>query len=161
MVELLFNSVHLVCRAKVGERGYIGVKPVAHPSGIAFYSEKWDFKPEDARSLLGGLIFLHVKKASPAHTGGLVYGFKKVEADDVSRTRRIRFYFLALADAKYARWQGNDHMRAWSSNFHTKSIVWERNVPVKERHLGAKCLRLSDVSPSYITKLQAKALWMP
>lgn len=157
MRNLTFNSVHFICRRKPDSRGYIGVEPVGHPMGSAFSSEKWDLKPSEAQSLLGGLIFLHLAKASPAHTAGLIYHWEEVEALESARTERIKFYFLALADAKYAKWQGVDHSMAYTSGFHQKGETWERYVPINQRHVGAKSRKLADISTDFITNLQAKA----
>jgi hypothetical protein len=129
--------------------------------GYAYSSEKWDLKPSEAQSLLGGLIFLHLTKASPAHTAGLIYDWKGVEALESARTERIKFYFLALADAKYAKWKGVDHPMAYTSKFHQKGEIWERDVPIKERHVGAESRKLADISTEFITALQAKALMTP
>ena len=161
MKELTFNTIHFICRKDPDGRGYVGVYPVRHPMGSAFSSEKWDLKPSEAQSLLGGLIFLHLTKASPAHTAGLIYDWDEIEALDVGRTRRVIFYFLALADSKYARWQGSDHMMAYNSGLHQKGETWERDVPIKERHVGAKSRKLADISTEFIIELQSKALITP
>lgn len=161
MSNLTFNSVHFICRRKPDSRGYIGVEPVEHPMGSAFSSEKWDLKPSEAQSLLGGLIFLHLTKASPAHTAGLIYHWEEVEALESARTERIKFYFLALADAKYAKWQGVDHSMAYTSGFHQKGETWERDVPINQRNVGARSRKLADISTKFIMELQAKALITP
>lgn len=158
MRNLTFNSVHFICRRNPDRRGYIGVEPVKHPMGYAFSSEKWDLKPSEAQSLLGGLIFLHLTKASPAHTAGLIYHWEDVEALESAHTERIKFYFLALADAKYATWKGPQHPMAYVSKFDEKGETWERDVPVNQRHVGAKSRKLADISTQFITDLQAKAL---
>lgn len=161
MRDLTFLTIHFICRRKPNGLGYIGVDPAKHPMGSAFSSEKWDLKPAEAQSLLGGLIFLHLTKASPAHTAGLIYDWEAVEALESARTERIKTYFLALADAKYAKWKGVDHPMAYTSKFHQKGETWERDVPIKERHVGAKSRKLADISTEFITDLQAKALITP
>ena len=161
MRDLTFNTIHFICRRNPDGRGYIGVKPAKHPMGYAYSTEKWDLKASEAQSLLGGLIFLHLTKASPAHTAGLIYDWEEIEALESARTERIKFYFLALADAKYAKWKGVDHPMAYTSQFHQKGETWERDVPIKERHVGAKSRKLADISTEFITDLQAKALITP
>ena len=161
MRDLTFNTVHFICRRNPDRRGYIGVEPVEHPMGYAFSTEKWVLKRPEAQSLLGGLIFLHLTKASPAHTAGLIYDFDDVEALESARTERIKFYFLALADAKYARWQGVDHSMAYTSGFHQKGETWERDVPINQRNVGAQSRKLADISTKFIMELQAKALITP
>ena len=161
MRDLTFQTIHFICRRKPDGLGYIGVDPVKHPMGFAFSSEKWALKRSEAQSLLGGLIFLHLTKASPAHTAGLIYDWEEVEDLESARTERIKFYFLALADAKYARWQGVDHSMAYTSGFHKKGEIWDRDVPVNQRHVGAKSRKLADISTEFITNLQAKAQITP
>ena len=91
----------------------------------------------------------------------LIYDWEEIEALESARTERIKIYFLALADAKYAKWQGVDHTMAYTSRFHKKGETWERDVPVNQRNVGAKSRKLVDISTEFITELQAKALITP
>ncbi len=161
MRNLTFKTIHFICRKKPFHRGYIGVERADHPMGDAFSSGKWDLKPEGAQSLLGGLVFLHLTKASPAHTAGLIFDWTQVESLEAVRTQRVELFFLALIDAKYARWRGSDHSMAYTSGFHQKGEIWDRDVPINERHLGAKCRKLADIPTEFIANLQAKALLKP
>jgi hypothetical protein len=157
MENLSYKSIHFICRRDPGKLGYIGLEKADHEMGSAFSSEKWDLKPQGAQSLLGGLIFLHLSKSSPAHTGGLIFDWSEVEALESARTKRIKFYFLALADAKYATWQGIDHSMAYTSGIHIKTNTWERDVPINQRHVGTMYRKLADIPASFIHDLQIKA----
>lgn len=161
MTNLTFQTVHFICRKAPNGWGYMNLSPVKHPMNFAFSSGKWDLKPLEAQSLTGGLIFLHLTKSTAAHTAGLIYDWKEVEAPEFARTKRIIFYFLALADAKYATWQGDSHLMAHTSKFHRKGETWERDVPINQRHVGAKSRKLADIPPEFIRELQAKALITP
>lgn len=156
-----FKAVHLINRLKVKAdgHGYLGLGPSTHPNlPYAYSTGHWIFNHSDARSLLGGFVFLHETKAKPAHFGGLIYDWQPVEVNDAKTSHRVLFHFLYTADALNANWQGHIHKQAWTGYIIDKKYPWngthQNGMPINE-NTGRS---LSDIPEQYIKELQAKAL---
>lgn len=153
-----YRSIHLICRAKTDGIGFVGVRAIKNPLfSSAFSSGRWDLSEDVARSLVGGLIFLHQTKSSPSQFGGLIYEYYDDPDPTAAHEHRISFRFLALSDARYVDWQGASHAMAWTSGVTLKELPLKRTVPVNEQKVGLGHRMLKDIPEDYISELQAKA----
>ena len=87
----------------------------------------WDFKLEEAKTLIGGMIFFHDTKSERSKLGGNVLDvqpvrldeeteFHKVDPDDISkRQTRVMFKFEIIPEGREQRWRGKDHSMSWTS----------------------------------------------
>jgi hypothetical protein len=69
------RAIHFICGRDDGVS--LNNLVVDKASGT-FRSGQWDISEEDARSLVGGWVYLHAAKASPSEFGGIVLGFEPV-----------------------------------------------------------------------------------
>jgi hypothetical protein len=93
------TRAHLICRH------FKGVKAVQMPE---YESHAWDIPEDDARQLVGGVIYLHETKRKRSYFGGMVTGYRISDAP----SGRIIFLFNAMKEAKGIAWEGRDHERA-------------------------------------------------
>jgi len=96
--------IHLLCRDR------LNVHAVKHP---VYDSGTWDVSPQDAASLVGGMIYLHQAKAQPSYVGGRIESYREIHTD-LAHSRRIIFTFTSTADGKGVRWKGAEHSMAWT-----------------------------------------------
>jgi hypothetical protein len=87
----------------------------------------WDFKLEEAKGLIGGMIFFHDTKSERSKLGGNVVDvqpvrldeeteFHKVDPEDTSkRQTRVMFKFEITSEGREQRWRGKDHSMSWTS----------------------------------------------
>jgi hypothetical protein len=103
------KAAHFICR-----RDGIGLRRVTRVEGRpgVWRSGDWDMKPDDARSLIGGWIFLHETKAQASVFGGVVLDLREVVNTDLARSERVVFELEAKAEGKGARWRGASHAMA-------------------------------------------------
>jgi hypothetical protein len=96
--------IHFICR------NHLGVIPTKFPE---FESGSWDIPEVDAKTLLGGTIFLHETKSSPSYFGGTISHYRVVEIDQ-AHSNRIVFTLTSTKEARGIDWEGIDHAMAWS-----------------------------------------------
>ena len=87
----------------------------------------WDFKLEEAKGLIGGMIFFHDTKSERSKLGGNVVDvqpvrldeeteFHKVDPEDENkRQSRVMFKFEITPEGREQRWRGKDHAMSWTS----------------------------------------------
>jgi len=87
----------------------------------------WDFKLEEAKMLIGGMIFFHDTKSDRSKLGGNVVDaqlvkldeeteFHKVDPDDKNRRQsRVMFKFEITPEGQEQKWRGKDHSMSWTS----------------------------------------------
>ena len=87
----------------------------------------WDFKLEEAKTLIGGMIFFHDTKSERSKLGGHVVDvqsvkldeeteFHKVDPEDTSkRQTRVMFKFEITPEGREQIWRGKDHSMSWTS----------------------------------------------
>jgi len=87
----------------------------------------WDFKLEEAKTLIGGMIFFHDTKSERSKLGGNVVDvqavrldeeteFHKVDPDDTSKKqKRVMFKFEITPEGREQIWRGKDHSMSWTS----------------------------------------------
>ena len=87
----------------------------------------WDFKLEEAKTLIGGMIFFHDTKSERSKLGGNVVDvqavrldeeteFHKVDPEDTSKRRtRVMFKFEITPEGRELIWRGKDHSMSWTS----------------------------------------------
>ena len=90
---------HFICRHAQG------VKVLQMPK---YESEAWDVSEDDARQLVGGVIYFPETKGKPSYFGGVVTSYRLSDA----QPGRIIFLFDAMKDARGVAWEGQDHERA-------------------------------------------------
>ena len=87
----------------------------------------WDFKLEEAKTLIGGMIFFHDTKSERSKLGGNVLDvqpvrldeeteFHKVNPEDQNKKQsRVMFKFEITPEGREQRWRGKDHSMSWTS----------------------------------------------
>ncbi len=87
----------------------------------------WDFKLEEAKTLIGGMIFFHDTKSERSKLGGNVVDvqavrldeeteFHKVNPEDQNKKQsRVMFKFEITPEGREQRWRGKDHSMSWTS----------------------------------------------
>ena len=95
--------------------------------GNIYISCCWDFKLEEAKTLIGGMIFFHDTKSDRSKLGGHVVDaqpvkldeeteFHKVDPEDENkRQSRVMFKFEITPEGREQRWRGKDHAMSWTS----------------------------------------------
>jgi hypothetical protein len=95
--------------------------------GNIYISCCWDFKLEEAKTLIGGMIFFHDTKSDRSKLGGNVVDvqsvkldeeteFHKVDPEDENkRQSRVMFKFEITPEGREQRWRGKDHAMSWTS----------------------------------------------
>lgn len=68
----------------------------------------------EAKSLIGGMIYLHEKKSMLPTIGGRIYDAKWSLSFDKFHVFRIKFFFESITEAKKQRWRGANHDMAWT-----------------------------------------------
>ena len=76
-----------------------------------YWSGKWDIKIDIAKSLIGGMIFLHKEKSKKSTFGGMVLDVREVEYSEGKRTKRVEFKIKSMVEGKNIKWEGKDHSR--------------------------------------------------
>lgn len=72
----------------------------------------WDIPLAEAKTLVGGMLYLHETKAKPSRFGGQVLSVAPTLRNDVARVHRVIFSILALPDGKGVKWRGAGHAMA-------------------------------------------------
>ena len=96
------------------------------------WSGKWDFVLDQAKTMIGGMIFLHNSKAEHSYFGGKVF---EVRPTDYNGSKRVEFKFQPMDEAKRVPWKGDMTQRAWHSGFLTDGTA-------KKLHLLCRNYRL-------------------
>ncbi len=100
---------HFICkRAEVGP----GLRHVAPEPDGRWTSGNWDMSEEQARSLIGGRIYLHSSKAKPSVFGGRVVDVRPVTDTEVAREARVVFVLEPTKDDKGVKWRGRSDAMA-------------------------------------------------
>jgi len=156
---LTYKRLHLICQKNKEGAGYIGLNSIQHPNfDYAYISGKWVLDKATAQSLLGGLIFLHEAKTKTSHFGGLIYDWEYTPDMAKPTEDRISFKFLAVADGRYVRWGGKDHVMAWQSGIVMPDEAIIIDTPTQQRHVGRGLRKLADIPEDFVLDLQARAL---
>jgi hypothetical protein len=95
-------SAHFLCRIVDGKPRHL--RAVSFP---VFESGMWDIKEDEAKALVGGMIYLHDTKAEPSYFGGVVTGYRP--ADGAEYEGRWVFTVASTPSGKKAAWEGKDH----------------------------------------------------
>lgn len=96
-----------------------------------WYSCCWDFDPDEARKLIGGMIFLHETKAMKSGLGGRVLDIIPIDLNDETqkeylghietmdldprRPQRVKIMFEITPEGRDQKWRGKDHSMSWTS----------------------------------------------
>ncbi len=98
-------SIHFLCRDR------LNLHRVSESN--EYESGNWAVSASEAEKLVGGMIYLHQKKATPSYFGGLIKSARVLTSQD-ARSIRYIFRFVPMTEAKEVRWKGNDHAMAWT-----------------------------------------------
>lgn len=125
--------VHLINKIDPRNGGLAGLTRADEltDDGNLWYTCCWDFKLDEAKKLVGGMIFLHREKKKPADKAGKVLKVWPIDLRDksqeryfphvesmgleVSRPQRVRFLMEMIPVDREMRWRGQDHDRSWTS----------------------------------------------
>ena len=69
------------------------------------------FSSEEAAQVVGGMLYLHERKATESWFGGRINGFREVEIETVAHNNRIVFTLTFLE--KGGMWSGAVRTTAW------------------------------------------------
>ena len=118
--------LHLINKTEAGEMLPKGVSK-SSDDGKSYISCCWDFKLEEAKTLIGGMIFFHDTKSERSKLGGNVLDvqavrideeteFHKVNPEDQNKKQsRVMFKFEITPEGREQRWRGKDHSMSWTS----------------------------------------------
>lgn len=106
----MIQAVHLICTPTNTPEGWLYLD---HPEkgSPRYRSGFWFFKQDDARSLVGGWLYLHEKKRMLSGFGGKIVGF---EVTQFEGGERVVFEVEASRYGRKQKWRGLDHGRAWT-----------------------------------------------
>jgi|TARA_B110000261_G_C12976291_1_gene314585 hypothetical protein len=110
------KNLHLICRREPEGIGRLNLRLLDKESKI-YISGKWLFSIEEAKTLVGGMIFLHETKSDLSAFGGLVTEVQETTFDDKSQKNRVEFIFEARKEGRGVAWGGASHSMAWTSGF--------------------------------------------
>ena len=106
------SSLHLICKFDgANPRGLYLVDKESRLWG----SGQWDISEKEAALVVGGNLYLHETKDSPAYFGGKVKFYELNEVPELARSERITFIFEYDEAARGKSWSGQGHSMAWSS----------------------------------------------
>ena len=109
------NSAHFLCRTVDGKPRHL--RPTSFP---LFESGMWAIKEDEAKALVGGMIYLHETKAEPSYFGGVVIDYRP--ADGAEYADRWVFTVASTLSGKNAAWHGKDHGMAHFSGVLESSL---------------------------------------
>ena len=81
-----------------------------------FKSGYWPITEEDAKRLIGGMLYLHEAKPEPSYFGGIVERFRVAEESEVPEPQlkgRMIFTFRPTLDMRGKPWEGRDDPMAF------------------------------------------------
>ncbi len=102
-------AIHLKCAPKKGdgETGFVGLVPLKSPG--LFRSEYWQMSEDQARSLLGGWLYLHETKSEPSYFAGIV---EDVLMEPFKGKPRAVFILRKHSRITGQTWRGQSHTMA-------------------------------------------------
>ena len=108
------KKLHLICRRVPDGIGRYGLECIDRKMHT-YVSGKWDFDLEEAKQLVGGMLFLHETKSEKSAFGGVITDVTTVIAEGVRHQQRVEFTFTASKQGKGESWSGANHSMAWTS----------------------------------------------
>lgn len=115
------NAVHLICRREEGK-----LKGLTRVEGNTWRSCCWVFSEAEARSLIGGWIYLHPEsKSGKSEFGGLVSAIEAASREAKAIKEGWAFLFDARLEGRNQAWRGNNYSMAWTSGIVSASYVHE------------------------------------
>lgn len=116
------KALHLICRRVSG-----GLNGVTRIEGITYRSCCWVFGETEARSLVGGWLYLHPEgKAQKSEFGGVVQMIEPAKRDNKAIEEGWAFVFEARHEGRGQAWRGRDYSLAWTSGIIDASLPHER-----------------------------------
>ncbi|MDP6806079.1 MAG: hypothetical protein QF902_12250 [Rhodospirillales bacterium] len=99
----LMSELHVICQRRL----YL-----TRIDDSTYESAYWPATVEDARRLVGGMIYLHETKASRSYFGGVAKSYREADAES-PHPRRLIFTFQPTQDGRGKSWRGRDDSMAW------------------------------------------------
>jgi hypothetical protein len=119
------NAVHLICRRE--GMTFKGLEPV-QGKRLSFRSCCWAFSDAEARSLIGGWIYLHpISKSERSEFGGLVIDVHPAKRVGTATEEGYAFIFEAKPEGRGQHWRGRDHAMAWTGGIVAADFDHEKN----------------------------------
>lgn len=114
-------AIHFKC-----EREGIGFRRLSRIEGNIFRTCCWDISEAEAKSLVGGWVYLHpTTKKDPSAFGGKVLRYEMVHAEE-GYEGRVALIFEARSEARKCIWHGQDHGMAWTGRCVPADLPHER-----------------------------------
>lgn len=92
-------QAHLICR------NHDGIKLVSMPN---YTSSAWYIPEDEAKALIGGMIYFHEAKDQPSYFGGRITGYSLCHVEDDQRAR-IVIELTAVPEGRGQKWSGKKH----------------------------------------------------
>lgn len=99
----------------INKREGSGREGLSRIQGNRYRSCCWTISESDARSLVGGWIYLHETKADHSAFGGYVEAVEPTERVGTAREHGFAILFEARLAGRNQPWRGADHAMAWWS----------------------------------------------
>ena len=119
------KAVHLINRR---EKSGLTLKGLTRVKGKknTWRSCCWAFSEEEARSLIGGWIYLHpIKKKKLSEFGGVITGYEAAKREIGAIEDGFAFTFEAKKEGRGQNWRGLNYIMAWTSGIIDASFEHE------------------------------------
>lgn len=109
----IYKMKKLHLKTSANDSGLLYLKKIPNEEHT-YWSGKWDIKFSVAKTLIGGMIFLHKEKSKKSTFGGKVLDVREVEYIEGKRTQRVEFKIKSMVEGRDVKWEGKDHSMAYS-----------------------------------------------
>ncbi len=97
----------------INKREGMGREGLSRLEGNRYRSCCWTISADEARSLVGGWIYLHDAKGHRSAFGGLILLVEPAQRVGTAREEGFAIIFEAKNEARQQRWRGANHAMAW------------------------------------------------
>lgn len=95
--------LHVICQKRLH---------VTKIGASTFESGYWPITEEDAKRLVGGMLYLHEKKSEASYFGGIIESFRKAGTNTPNPGRMI-LTFRPTKDMRGETWRGRNDPMVW------------------------------------------------
>ena len=118
-------AIHFICKRDDG----VTLNGVKRDGATGNHrSGQWDISDDDARSLVGGWLYLHPTKADRSEFGGVIVGYEPVVDKQLAHAERIVLLIEKRREGSGQRWRGKSHGMAYSSGLVSADLEHEKGT---------------------------------